>query len=415
MERRRALEARLRPVFEAHAFREVQTPTFENLELFTAKSGPTIVNELYAFKDKSGRDLALRPEVTAPVMRLYFERLKMEPKPQRVYYVANCFRYDRPQSGRYREFWQMGCELIGDTSEAAMADLLALAAGLLAASGLKEYTLRVGHLGILRAALDAVDVPQDKRAEVMRLIDKRDTAGLEAALPDDRAPLDALFEVDTIEALRAADVGDAGEAVEELARVFGYMEALGVDAGRVRVDAAISRGLDYYSGLVFELDAPRLGAEKQLLGGGAYDLADVFDEKPVPTAGFALGFDRLLLALEAEKAAAEPTRRLDAYAVAFSERGRPLVLAAAAALRAAGARVEIDPQVRPPGKAFKRAAQSGARLAVVAGDQEAEGGVVGVKDLDTQDQVNLAPPDAAAHWVQAVGAGGTKPATPRQG
>ncbi|MBW1933503.1 MAG: ATP phosphoribosyltransferase regulatory subunit, partial [Deltaproteobacteria bacterium] len=113
MERRRAVEKRMRQVFESYGYREIATPTMEHMELFTMKSGEGIIDETYSFHDKSGRMLALRPELTAPTMRFYMEKMRMSPKPLKVYYFGNCFRYDRPQKGRYREFWQMGCELIG--------------------------------------------------------------------------------------------------------------------------------------------------------------------------------------------------------------------------------------------------------------------------------------------------------------
>ena len=104
MQKRRYVEECMRNTFQKFGYKEIQTPTFETLELFTAKSGETIVNELYSFTDKSGRELALRPELTAPVMRFYVDKLQMEPKPLKLFYFGNCFRYDRPQKGRYREF-----------------------------------------------------------------------------------------------------------------------------------------------------------------------------------------------------------------------------------------------------------------------------------------------------------------------
>jgi histidyl-tRNA synthetase len=127
MEKRRYIEQNMAATFTSFGYGEIQTPTFENLELFTAKSGESIVNELYSFTDKGGRELALRPELTAPVIRCYVERLQMEPKPLKLFYFGNCYRYDRPQKGRYREFQQAGCEVIGVDTAEAVAELLALA------------------------------------------------------------------------------------------------------------------------------------------------------------------------------------------------------------------------------------------------------------------------------------------------
>ena len=126
MNKRRYVEKIMKSTFQRFGYREIQTPTFENLELFTAKSGEGIIDEIYSFKDKGGRELALRPELTAPVMRFYVEKLQMEPKPLKLYYFGSCFRYDRPQKGRYREFTQAGCEIIGTDSPEANAELIAM-------------------------------------------------------------------------------------------------------------------------------------------------------------------------------------------------------------------------------------------------------------------------------------------------
>lgn len=403
MAARRDVEARLRRVFESYGYHEVQTPTFEHLELFTAKSGPGIVDELYAFEDKSDRELALRPELTAPVMRYYFDNLKMAPKPVKLFYVANCFRYDRPQAGRYREFWQMGCELIGDAGPVAVAELVAMGVGLVEAAGLTHRELRLGHLGILRAALHAQGVPADDQRALMRLIDKRDDDALRDALPDaaDADALIRLFDAPGLDEVRdALGDADAGGALEEVEAVLANLEALGVRRDAVRVDAGIARGLDYYTGVVFEIDAPKLGAEKQLLGGGVYALADVFDEPPVETAGFALGFDRLLVALDEEGVPGFSVKGPDVYAVAFSEAAVPTILACAARLRAAGARVEVEPQTRAPGKALGRADQLGASFALMAGDRELADGVVAFKNLASGDQASVPPETVADRWAE---------------
>ena len=127
MQKRRYLEDSMKKTFKIFGYREVQTPMFENLDLFTAKSGEGIIEEIYSFADKGGRELALRPELTAPVIRFYVDKLQMEPKPLKLFYFGNCFRYDRPQKGRYREFRQAGCEIIGTDTPEALAELIALA------------------------------------------------------------------------------------------------------------------------------------------------------------------------------------------------------------------------------------------------------------------------------------------------
>ncbi|WP_456328022.1 histidine--tRNA ligase, partial [Archaeoglobus sp.] len=181
MERRRAIEKVMRQIAESYGYREVLTPTFEHLELFTIKSGEGIVEEIYAFKDKSGRDLALRPELTAPVMRMYVNECMGMPKPLRFYYFANCFRYERPQKGRYREFWQFGVELIGSDSYLADVEVISLAYEIMKALNIK-FDLHVGHVGLLRHVLRDLD---EKVAEkIMRLIDKKDLDTLDNYLSE---------------------------------------------------------------------------------------------------------------------------------------------------------------------------------------------------------------------------------------
>lgn len=405
MARRRALEERLRRVFRAYNYREVQTPAFEEVELFLAKSGPGIKEEIYDFKDKGGRENALRPELTAPVMRFYFSHLKMEPKPLRLFYFGPCYRYDRPQAGRYREFWQMGCELIGDDAPEAHAELLRLSLALFEAAGLKNYQMRVGHLEILRSLLEACGIPRAEQAPLMRLIDKKDLARLRETLAATTSPANVerllrFFELTRVEEIQAlATEPGAKAAVAHLEAVFSALKDFGADLSRIRVDPTIARGLEYYTGLVFELDAPDLGAEKQLLGGGAYDLSSVFQQPPVASVGFALGFDRTLVAMETTGVAHPVHDVVDCHVAALSEAALGAARRAAHQMREAGLRVELESRPVSLKRILARASQIKARHAVFAGDKEAERQVLAVKDLATGAQREV----AAAKLLEAVG------------
>ncbi|MEA3136078.1 MAG: histidyl-tRNA synthetase, partial [Thermoplasmata archaeon] len=301
---RRRLEAQMRSVFLRFGYREVATPAFEELQLFTAKSGPGIVEELYDFKDKGDRHLTLRPELTAPAMRLYFQEHFNDPKPIKWFYHGPCYRYDRPQAGRYREFWQFGCEQIGAGTPLAYAELLALADAVMREAGLKQRDFYVGHVKVLKAAVDTFGFDQETRGKLMRAIDKGDRVEIKK-LADAKggceAALDRLFlimDAPTVAAARHAMLGDCAEELAELEAVLKHLAALGVKDAKLNL--GIARGLDYYTSIVFEMHCPVLGAQKQLLGGGGYDLSGVFGGTPVPTMGFGLGFDRTIVALEAE-------------------------------------------------------------------------------------------------------------------
>ena len=155
MEARRAVEWRLREVSRQWGYREICTPEFEDLELFTMRSGEGIIGEMYVFEDKGGRKMALRPEITAAVIRMYINEAKVAPKPLRWCYYADCFRYERPQKGRYRQFWQFGVELIGADTAAADAEVIMLAADMLNSTGV-TYELKVGHLSLMRNLVAAI-------------------------------------------------------------------------------------------------------------------------------------------------------------------------------------------------------------------------------------------------------------------
>jgi len=172
MQKRRYVEEVMRKTFETFGYKQVQTPTFETLELFTAKSGDTIIEELYSFADIGGRDLALRPELTAPVIRFYVEKLQMEPKPLKLYYFGNCYRYDRPQKGRYREFKQAGCEIIGTDTAEANAELIAMAYKVLENAGVKKLVLNIGNLNILSSLFSQFKLTKDQQKYLIPLIDK---------------------------------------------------------------------------------------------------------------------------------------------------------------------------------------------------------------------------------------------------
>jgi len=161
MEQRRSVENAMRRTAQSWGYREVCTPTFEELELFTIRSGEGILDEMYIFEDKGGRMLALRPEVTASVQRFYVNVGKTLAKPLRWFYFADCFRYERPQKGRYRQFWQFGVELIGQDTPLAEAEVIMLANSLLSASGI-AFTLHVGHLAFMRAFLGGMS-PDDRK------------------------------------------------------------------------------------------------------------------------------------------------------------------------------------------------------------------------------------------------------------
>ena len=386
MVKRRYVESAFVGVAESFGFREIQTPLFESLELFAAKSGPGVVEELYAFKDKGNRDVALRPEFTASIVRFYVNELRSLPKPIKVYCYGPAFRYEEPQKGRYREFEQLDAEVIGGATLASDAEVIALAIGTMRAIGLKQVRARIGHIGMLRAFLPFGPADQ---AKVLHALDKKNVPMLEDELrrlthEELTDPLKRIIglhgDAAILDEAQKLLGGKGGEAFGYLRQLREQLAHYGISPSEYEFDMGVVRGLDYYTGMVFELDSPNLGAEKQVGGGGAYTLAEVFGGEPVAQTGFALGVDRLVMAAEAEGVFG-PAPALDAYVVPIGEAVRGKAVEILTTIRAAGLRADIDLVGRGPSKNLDYANTSRARYAVLVGEKELKKDAVGLRDL----------------------------------
>ena len=399
MQKRRYLEQNMTATFTSFGYGEIQTPTFENLELFTAKSGESIINELYAFTDKGGRTLALRPELTAPVIRCYVERLQMEPKPLKLFYFGNCYRYDRPQKGRYREFQQAGCEIIGTDTIEATAELLALAYTLLKSTGLKNIRLNIGNLTIISAIFKKLRLLKDDQKLLLPLIDKSQFDDLKIALRDCNVSEEMIDQL--LEVLQTSDINkirsfiaDDPEATNELTATEAILDLLknAFHIDEYIIKLSIVRGLDYYKGLVFEIDAPVLGAEKQLCGGGSYDLVPLFGGTEVHTSGFAIGFDRTILALEEERFPF-PAPKLDVFVIPVNQTMNTTAIEITQKLRTHGISTDFDQLRRGIGKSLKYADAKHAEKVIIVGPKELENKTVILRDMKTGAQEIVALSD----------------------
>jgi len=376
MYKRRWLKNRMREIFERYGYEEISTPTFEYLDLFTLKSGEQIMEEIYAFEDKAGRKLALRPELTAPVIRLYVEKLQMEAKPLKFYYFGNCFRYDRPQKARYREFWQFGCELIGSNRSEAIAELIAMSYDILKSIGLKNIILRIGNLDILRRFLDGIG---GNDAEMMRLIDKKDFENIKRRLGDDFQKFAEFIEIKNVDEIEYPEA-------KRMAEILSFLDEFSIP---YNIDLSIARGLEYYIGTVFEIDAPKLGAEKQVAGGGEYNLVTLIGGRHVPTSGFAIGFDRVLIALESENFGF-PSPHKPIY-VGYMQGMVKEAIKVTRMLREKGIAVSMDLMARSISKSLEYANRKGMKYAVIVAPDEWKNGRILVKDMKSgkQEEVEL--------------------------
>jgi len=404
MGRRLAFERMCDEVASCYGFQRVATPTFERLELFTAKSGTSVVDQLYAFKDRSDRDLTLRPELTAPVMRMIAEQKGQIPKPARYSYFGSCFRYEESKRGRYREFWQYGCEVIGAPSPLTEAEVVAFACAIVEAAGLEGWQLKIGNVGVLNDILSNLGLEGDAVGDAMRLLDKGDFAGLADSGIDSAAVtnLQSLAQLNGgIETLASAreiitSMGVESGALDQLEEMLNNLSSLGANPPSLVVDLTVARGLDYYTGMVFEIMVDELGGEGQVCGGGSYKLFHLFGlDELDPCCGFGLGFDRVLLALEiqAEKSgrsevvpgedSSAATLAVIPFKVDVSQ-----VLTIVSELRATGQPVLLELRERNIGKSMAWANNTGAQLAMVVGPRDIESGQVTIKRLSDGAQAN---------------------------
>ena len=384
---RRAVEQAMRNTCHRFGFGEVVTPTFEQAELFTLRSGEEIVDEMYVFKDKGDREIALRPEITASVIRFFVNEMSTMPKPLKLYYVGNCFRYENPQSGRYREFFQLGAELIGNDNPETDAEVISLAVECMRSTGLHNFDVRIGHIGILRSLVMEKIEDGAIAGNVLRMIDKEDFDAVGQTLEANGVSGNLLESITAIAGTKGGvDVLESieeTEAHEHLRDLFEILKLYGIDD--CQLDLGIVRGLDYYSGMVFEIDAPKLGAEKQVLGGGSYTLSELFGGEPVFSTGFAIGIDRVMLALEAEKEAPEYAP-IDVFVVPTEDAMRKYAFAIVSKIRARGLRADVDLMRRSMSKNLRYASSKGARLAVIVGKDEMAKRSVTLRDMTSGEQ-----------------------------
>ena len=418
MRRRMVLENLLESKAVTHGFNRVQTPIFETLDLFTAKSGPGVISQLYAFQDKGERALTLRPELTAPVMRMIADELRMETKPLRLSYFGQCFRYEEFKTGRYREFFQYGVELIGATGPLAEAEVIALSMDMLDACGLENWYVRIGHVGVLKNILTGLGLSDEMQegqsepctASAMRYLDKADWDGLSELFSKNGVSqeylesLKQLAQLDggkeTLASARTilSELGiENTVALDELEACVNYVELLSPVIPELQINLCVARGLDYYTGMVFEVHVPELGGEGQVLGGGSYKLLHLFGLPDLdPSCGFGLGFDRIMLALEAQAKASGRDE------IVPGELSRPSLLAVVpfniepntvlplvADLRNSGQRVELELKGRKIGKAFSWADGIGADYVVIIGPKDLESGQASVKRLSDGQQFSV--------------------------
>lgn len=369
MRRRREVECRMRDVAERWGYEEVCTPCIEHFELFSKRSGEEIERCMYDFFDKKGRRLVLRPELTLPVIRMYLNSLQRRPSPMKFYYFGPCYRYEEPQRGRYREFWQFGVEVIGAPNEDAEAEVIALSSAILEELKIPAE-IRIGNVGVLRWILRK----RKDANRILRMMDKGEFEKVKEILDEDEKIMIRLMDERSIDGIRKYVSMDEVDRMERMLRI---LDLYGV---KYTLDLSIARGLDYYTGMVFEIYAEELGSQSQICGGGSYTLR--LDDREISSVGFGFGFDRVVELYRGEE------KRRNLIAVISTQEGREYAVKVASELRRHFP-TYIDLMQRDVGSQLSHASRIGARFSVIVGRKEEESGTITVRDMITKQQFTV--------------------------
>jgi len=389
MHARRIVFDRINTTAMEFGFHEIDAPSVEHLELFRVKSGDEIVNQTFSFVDKGGRNITLIPELTPTVARMLASRKDLV-KPVKWFSFPKMWRYEEPQSGRLREFYQFNADIFGVAGIEADAEVLALAMEILDSLGLKgKYEMRVSDRLLMEELLRKLGV--ERIEETFRVIDKRDKITEEQFLEklQEVAGSDAglkIFEILGVKGTVSEVLSKIGES-ERGEDLLELQELLAAYGKEIILDLSIVRGLAYYTGVVFEAHDIK-GEFRAILGGGRYDnVVQLFGGEHTPAVGFGMGDAVLELIMKREGVWPEERMEVDAF-VAVVPGFRKEAISIAMRLRNAGLRVDIDLTGRALGKQLKYANRINARYAIIVGEEVREGKVV-VKNMESGEQVEI--------------------------
>jgi len=388
--------AKAREKATLYGYKEVITPLVEPYELLSAKSGEEIRQRMFTFKDLGERTVALRPEFTASIARLATTALKNEPKPLRIFSVGSVYRYDEPQRGRYREFWQSNFEIMGSNRPEADAETILLTNNLMKAVGLQNYAFKIGHIGVIRGILSQENVDEKAQNAILQHMDKREYGQAFKLIKKEkcRKSLQELLELkgdtafETVEKMKEHLAGyeEAEIAANNLLDIMKLVTESGCPIETV--EAAFARGLEYYTGMIFEVRVSEL--DVALGGGGRYDrLIEVFGGESTPAVGVAHGLDRIALAMQMQKTALSKRREKTAVVIPVKQELKAEALKISQMLREAGTSVEFEVMGRKMAKALEDADRRKVDFAVIVGERELKEGAVVVRDLGKHKQTTV--------------------------
>jgi len=399
---KRRIEDVIREVFKLYGYLEVETPTVEYYELFALKSGEEIRERMFDFIDKGGRRVVLRPEVTASIARLVASKLKAAAPPLRLGYIADCYRYDEPQWGRRRRFWQGGFELIGSKDPLADAEILEVSYEVFNRIGLRDQYFKVGHIGILREILRSYHVDEEVQDRILTLLDRKMVVEAFDLMKENGVDEDGVQVIRELMKLEGTDLRriladasnllspwkEACKDLEDLCEIIDLAREGGVES-RIVVSLGLARGLEYYTGFIFEQSVPDIRIA--LNGGGRYDnLIELFGGKPTPAVGCAIGITRIMQYILEKKAEETPTPfRPKILLASVGDVSKKYVMRVARILRDMGFGIEVEVLSRKLPSAIEYALKSGMKFMVIVGGREEAEEKISIRYLELRRQVEL--------------------------
>ncbi|HEU5114553.1 MAG TPA: histidine--tRNA ligase [Candidatus Paceibacterota bacterium] len=397
--------------FETFGFEPLETPALEYAETLIGKYGDEGDKLMYRFKDNGERDVALRYDLTIPLARVVAQNGDMK-RPWKRYQISPVWRADNPQKGRYREFYQCDADIVGSTSPLADAEILAVAATTLRKLNVSNFVIRVNSRSIISTFYDSLELSEEQKIKAIRAVDKTDKIGKKgvaeelaaAGISSQKSESIMAFSDTSIDALSGqselSGVAEAFPAIKDsLASLISIIESAAalVSDTKFIIDFSIARGLDYYTGMIFETvltDLPNFGS---VLSGGRYDnLIGMFSNKPVPAVGGSIGLDRLFAALEELKLIKKEKSVAKALIINFDESLQGDYLELASNLRDAGVNTILYFETADLKKQLSYASDKGIRYALIYGSNEAKEGKIVIKDLEKGSQKEVLWKDAAA-------------------
>jgi histidyl-tRNA synthetase len=397
----RYVEQKTRETAQLYGYNEVITPLLESYELLATKAGDEIRHRMYTFNDMAGRKIALRGEFTPSIARLVATKMRTMPKPLKLFCTGSLYRYDEPQYGRNREFWQANYELMGTNHPEADAEIITLTSHLLNSTGLDSHCLKIGHMGILRGILNQEGIQETQQNQIMQLLDKKQWDQALTTAQNLKASrlclktLKTLIETkgnDTTNILQQIDEAvknyeTAGAATQNLREIIELVKNSSTRA-EILIEAGFARGLEYYTGMIFEAYVPQLEKTGLAIGGGGrYDkLIELFGGEPTPAVGFALGIDRIVLAIDKTKTPLDQPVKKHVIVIPLNKEVLTQATTVASTLRQAGIPTDIELMRRPVSKALSDADRRGLHYAVLIGPEEAKQGTVTLRNMKNREQ-----------------------------